>query len=85
LINYNLSTENRKLKTENGIKGVVMKIFQRGLIKGLLADTEAAVSSEHALLLTLIALAILASVTYFGSTVSNNLYNTSMSVLPFGS
>ncbi|RJR44996.1 MAG: hypothetical protein C4567_03720 [Deltaproteobacteria bacterium] len=62
-----------------------MKFFKRGLIKALLGDTEAAVSSEHALLLTLIALAILASVTYFGSTVSTTLYQTSMSVLPFGS
>ncbi len=78
-------TENGKPKTENGIEGVVMKIFQRGLIKGLLADMEAAVSSEHALLLTLIALAILASVTYFGNTVSTTLYQTSMAVLPFGS
>jgi len=62
-----------------------MKIFQRDWIKGLPADTEAAVSSEHALLLALVALAILASVTLFGSTVSNHLYNTSMTVLPFGS
>jgi Flp pilus assembly pilin Flp len=55
------------------------------MIMSFLADAKAAVSSEHALLLTLIALGIFAAVTLFGNTVSNKLYQTSIAILPFGS
>jgi Flp pilus assembly pilin Flp len=55
------------------------------IIMSFLADARAAVSSEHALLLTLIALGIFFAVTFFGTTVSQTLYQTSISLLPFGS
>ncbi|MEW6659494.1 MAG: hypothetical protein AB1424_12615 [Thermodesulfobacteriota bacterium] len=57
----------------------------RRLFLSFLVDTKAAVSSEHAILLTLIALGIFAAVTLFGNTVYTKLYQTSMTVLPFGS
>ena len=62
-----------------------MNLIRRYLAKGFLADEEAAISSEHALLLTLIAVAIFAALTTFGSTVSTTLYQTSIRLLPFGS
>lgn len=62
-----------------------MHQIRRWLAIGFLADTEAAVSSEHALLLTLIAVAIMGAVTLFGNTVSGALYTSSIVLLPFGS
>lgn len=61
-----------------------MKLFRRTLVKGFLGDAEAAVSSEHALLLSLIAAAIFAAVQGFGLTVYNSLYAVA-SALPLGS
>jgi Flp pilus assembly pilin Flp len=62
-----------------------MNQIRRCLVRGFLADEEAAVSSEHALLLTLIAVGIFGALTLFGSTVSTKLYTTSIALLPFGS
>ncbi len=55
------------------------------MVMAFLADAEAALSSEHALLLTLIAVAIFAAMQVFGTTVSGALYQTSIAILPFGS
>jgi len=57
----------------------------RWMVMAFLADADAAVSSEHALLLTLIAVGIFAAVQFFGTTVSSQLYQTSIALLPFGS
>jgi len=57
----------------------------RWMVMAFLADADAAVSSEHALLLTLIAVAIFAAMQFFGITVSSQLYQTSIALLPFGS
>ncbi len=62
-----------------------MSKIGRGMVMAFLADEEAAVSSEHALLLTLIAVAIMGAVQFFGTTVSSKLYQTSIALLPFGS
>ena len=48
-----------------------------------LTDVEAAVATEHAILLSLIAVTIFGAVTYFGSTVAHKLYDTSIAMLPF--
>ena len=62
-----------------------MNLIRRGLARGFLAEAEAAISSEHALLLTLIAVAIMGGLTLFGDTVSNHLYTVSIAMLPLGS
>ena len=62
-----------------------MKKNWRQMVMAFLADSEAAVSSEHALLITLIAMVIFAGVTLFGNTVYTRLYQTSLALLPFGS
>jgi Flp pilus assembly pilin Flp len=62
-----------------------MNLLRRGLVTGFLADAEAAVGAEHAILLALIAVAIFGAVSTFGTTVSNTLYTTSIAMLPFGS
>jgi Flp pilus assembly pilin Flp len=62
-----------------------MKLFRRSPAKSFLTDEEAAISSEHALLLTLVAVAIMAALSTFGNTVSGSLYNASIALLPFGS
>lgn len=54
-------------------------------ILAFLADAEAAVATEYALLITLIAMAIFVAVGAFGSTVYNSLYKASINLLPFGS
>jgi Flp pilus assembly pilin Flp len=61
-----------------------MNLIRRCLARGFLADEKAAVSSEHALLLTLIAVAIFAAVKGFGLAVYNGLW-TVASTLPLGS
>ncbi len=62
-----------------------MNLIRRCLARGFLADEEAAVSSEHALLLTLIAVGIFFAMQLFGNTVSQTLYTASVAALPFGS
>jgi len=57
----------------------------RRQIMAFLADEKAAVSTEHALLLGLIALAIIVAVRFFGTTVNTQLYQASIALLPFGS
>jgi Flp pilus assembly pilin Flp len=61
-----------------------MNLIRRCLARGFLADEKAAVSSEHALLLTLIAVAIFAAVKGFGQAVFTSLW-TVTGTLPFGS
>jgi len=61
-----------------------MNLIRRFLARGFLTDEKAAVSSEHALLLTLIALACFAAIQGFGQTVYNSLW-TVTSTLPLGS
>lgn len=60
-----------------------MKFFRYGPIMDFLTDVEAAVATEHAILLSLIAVTIFGAVTYFGSTVAHKLYDTSIAMLPF--
>lgn len=62
----------------------IMKKYWRQRILAFLADSEAAVATEYALLIGLIAMAIFASVGVFGSTVYNSLYKVSINLLPFG-
>jgi Flp pilus assembly pilin Flp len=62
-----------------------MNLIRRCLARGFFADEEAAISSEHALLLTLIAVAIMGALTTFKNAVINNLYTASINMLPFGS
>ena len=62
-----------------------MNLIRRSLALGFLADAEGAVSTEHALLLTLIAVAVMGAMTLFGSTVSGALFAASNTLLPFGS
>ncbi|MHB8066883.1 MAG: Flp family type IVb pilin [Desulfobaccales bacterium] len=62
----------------------MMKNWHRRIL-AFLAEPEAAVASEYALLIGLIAMVIFGAVGLFGSTVYNSLYRTSIAVLPFGS
>jgi Flp pilus assembly pilin Flp len=62
-----------------------MNILRRILARGFGVDEEAAISSEHALLLTLIAVGIMVALRTFSNSVTNSLYNASIAVLPFGS
>ena len=61
-----------------------MNLIQRGLALVFLADEEAATSSEYALLIALIAVAIMTGVRLFGNTVSVALFTTANTLLPFG-
>lgn len=61
-----------------------MNLIRRCLAKGFLADEEAAIATEHALLLTLIAVACFAAIKGFGQTVYNSLWQVA-STLPLGS
>ena len=60
-----------------------MKRYWRQRILAFLADSEAAVATEYALLIGLIAMAIFGAVGAFGSAVYNSLYKSSIAVLPF--
>lgn len=55
----------------------------RQMVMAFLADAEAAVGSEHALLLALIAMAIFVAVQEFGLTVWNKLWAVA-GTLPLG-
>lgn len=63
----------------------IMKKYWRQRILAFLADAEAAVATEYALLIGLIAMAIFGAVGVFGSTIYNSLYKVSINLLPFGS
>ncbi len=56
----------------------------RQRILAFIADAKAAVSAEYALLIGLIAMVIFASVGFFGTMVYNQLYQVSITLLPFG-
>ena len=60
-----------------------MNLRHRILSSGFWGDTEAAVASEYALLVTLIAMGIFAAVTLLGGSVASTLYDTAVSKLPF--
>ena len=60
-----------------------MNLIRRILALGFWADSEAAVATEYALLVGLIAMAIVAALTTFGGSVAENLYQKSLDKLPF--
>lgn len=59
-----------------------MNLIRRFLARGFGADTEAATTSEYALLIGLVALFVLGAMTIFGSVVSNGLYAAAVAALP---
>jgi len=59
-----------------------MNLIRRFLARGFGADTEAATTSEYALLIGLIALFILGAMTLFSNAVSNSLYAAAVAALP---
>lgn len=73
----------KKVVTKS-METIMIKNWRRRIL-AFLADPKAAVGTEHALLLSLIAMAIFGAVGAFGSAVYNSLYKTSIALLPFGS
>lgn len=61
-----------------------MNLIRRCLAREFLADEKAAVATEHAILLSLIAVAIFIAVRGFGQAVFTSLW-TVTGTLPFGS
>ncbi len=53
------------------------------MLKQLIFDEEGQTLVEYALLVGLLALVVVAAVTFFGRRMSNNLYGTSVNGLPF--
>jgi len=69
---------------ETKIVRAIMTRSWRELATAFLADEQAAVATEYALLIGLIAMAIFGAVLAFGNAV-NNLFVTANGLLPFGS